>query len=71
MEIPPIFEAYGLPGIIIAALLYALKAERDRNNQQADTRVSDLKEFMAMHSALAKEVKGTLDATLAALREGR
>lgn len=70
MEIPAILESYGLAGFVIAAMAWAIRALWERYNAVQDARLVDLRDGAERHAQLTREVKATLDATLAALREG-
>jgi hypothetical protein len=71
MELVPILETYGLPGLLIAVLLTAVRSLWDRVNTIQDARIAEMRHSADRSEILVREIKNTLDATLAALKEVR
>jgi hypothetical protein len=60
---------YGLPGIIIAVLLTAVRVLYVRNNQLSDARLQDVKDFSEQTFATVEILKRAID--VVERREGR
>lgn len=66
IDVPNFIEAYGLPGLIILALLWVVRALWVRLNEQVDARFADHKS----HAEQMAENTKTLDHALRYIGEG-
>lgn len=71
MDVGTILETYGLPGVVIFTLGWAVKHLWDRYNEVQDARIAEMRNAAEKNATLVREMKATLDATLAALKEVR
>lgn len=66
IDIPQLLSTYGLPGLLIGVLLYAVRAQWLRNNDVQDARIEDGK----AEAIRTLEITRTLERAIAVV-EGR
>lgn len=71
MDIGPILETYGLAGLVILSLSWAVRNLWERYNVVQDARIAEMRHAADRNEVLVREIKSTLDATIAALKEVR
>lgn len=71
MDVGPILETYGLAGLVIGGLTWTVQNLWARYNIVQDARIAEMRHAADRNEVLVREIKSTLDATIAALKETR